>query len=181
MILTGIEIKRSMATGDICIVPFRNGNLNPNSYNFCLGDELLEVVSTGVSGTPAQDSRPVYRDERGGFLLLPQQLYLGVTREVLGSRRYVTTLLGRSSMGRLGLFLNVTADLGHVGSAIRWTLELKVVQPLRIYPGMAVGQVAFWAQAGTTCSYRGRYQGDVAPVPTRDPLLTASHQIGEML
>ena len=56
----------------------------------------------------------------------------------------MTLLLGRSSIGRLGIFLNVTADLGHIGSCSHWTLEITVVQPVRIYPGTKIGQVSFW-------------------------------------
>jgi dCTP deaminase len=107
-----------------------------------------------------------------GFVLAPGNLYLGSTYEMIGSSKFVMTLLGRSSIGRLGLFLNITADLGHAGSFSCWTLEMTVVQPLRVYPYMRVGQVAFWAQSGSGDSYRGRYYGDRAPSPNRDRELT---------
>jgi hypothetical protein len=44
--------------------------------------------------------------------------------EELGSRKYAMSLIGRSSIGRLGLFLQVSANLGHTGSSHCWTLEL---------------------------------------------------------
>jgi dCTP deaminase len=103
-----------------------------------------------------------------GVVLEPGILYLGATFEIIGSTKYVITLLGRSSIGRLGLFLNVTADLGHTGSISRWTLEMKVVQPLRIYPLMRIGQVAFWFQTGDVGQYSGKYQGDLQPFPNKD-------------
>ena len=84
------------------------------------------------------------------------------------------TLLGRSSIGRLGLFLNITADLGHVGSATRWTLELSVVQPLRIYAGMRLGQVAFWKPSGRIENYSGRYSNQCGPVECLDLRLVGS-------
>lgn len=168
MILTGLEITAAVARGDITLGPWTEGQLNPNSYNFRLGQKLLHVADpTGFFDDPQTMSIGP-----GGVVLRPGSLYLGVTAEMIGSSRYVMTLLGRSSMGRLGLFLNATADLGHAGSCSHWTLELSVVQPLRVYAGLQVGQIAFWRQAGPVRSYDGRYQADRDPVACRDPVLT---------
>ncbi|MCO5226234.1 MAG: hypothetical protein M9953_12920, partial [Thermomicrobiales bacterium] len=105
---------------------------------------------------------------KDGLTLNPSKVYLGTTYEKIGSTDFVTTLLGRSSMGRLGLYLNITADLGHVGSFSNWTLEIHCVQPIRVYPRMVVGQVAFWHTSGTRVPYAGRYAYDEAPIPSRD-------------
>jgi dCTP deaminase len=106
-----------------------------------------------------------------GLVLQPWQIYLGATAEVIGSSVFAMTLLGRSSVGRLGIFLNATADLGHVGSSSHWTLEISVVRPVRVYPGMRIGQVAFWEVAGSVAPYRGRYAGDACPEESKDPNL----------
>ena len=67
-------------------------------------------------------------------------------------------LIGRSSVGRLGLFLQITAPLGHIGTCHNWTLELKVVQPLIVYPKMKIGQVSFWYVTGDNkTNYEGKY------------------------
>jgi dCTP deaminase len=166
MILTGSRILQAWQAGDVFIDPFVASSLNPNSYNYHLGDSLLEVRGAAADDTPPVSA--VGTTAGGGFLLRPRRLYLAATHEIIGSRRYVTTLLGRSSMGRLGLFLNVTADLGHAGSSSRWTLELTVVQPLVVYPRMPIGQVAFWVQSGPPAAYGGRYHHDLGPVPNRD-------------
>ena len=89
----------------------------------------------------------------------------------MGSATYAITLLGRSSIGRLGIFLNATADLGHVGSNSHWTLEISVVQPVYIYPLMRIGQVAFWVTQGICEPYNGRYHRDVRPELSKDSLL----------
>ncbi|MFN9113234.1 MAG: dCTP deaminase, partial [Bacteroidota bacterium] len=50
---------------------------------------------------------------------------------------------GKSSLGRLGLFVHVTAgfiDPGFEGSLV---LELVATQPVRIYPNMKICQVEF--------------------------------------
>lgn len=163
MILTGPQIQRGHEVGDLVIEPFDAKSLNPNSYNFHLGARLLEQEKEG--------NLREMRGENDSYQLYPGILYLASTHERIGSKRHVITLLGRSSLGRLGLFLNVTADLGHVGSLSQWTLELKVVQPLTIYVGMPIGQVAFWVQLGPPGQYDGRYHLDEGPVPNRDARL----------
>lgn len=58
------------------------------------------------------------------------------------------SLIGRSSVGRLGLFLQVSADLGHTTSQHQWTLELVAAKPIILYPNMKIGQVTFWNNCG---------------------------------
>ncbi len=69
----------------------------------------------------------------------------------------MTSLIGRSSVGRLGLFVQISADLGNLGPAHQWTLELTCVQPVKVYPGMRIGQVSFWAATGQVRQYEGVY------------------------
>lgn len=164
MILSGEAIRKARKRGEITIEPFSDSLLNPNSYNFCLSNKVLRIVSN-------TESPQLYEEielPADGLCLQPGTLYIGATYEIIGSTKYVMTLLGRSSLGRLGLFLNKTADLGHVGSVSQWTLELSVVQPLRVYPYMRVGQVSFWKKFGSAKSYQGRYNKDLGPVPNRD-------------
>ena len=57
-----------------------------------------------------------------GLLLEPQKLYLGRTIEYTATEGYVPMLEGRSSIGRLGLFVHVTAGFGDIGFKGFWTL-----------------------------------------------------------
>lgn len=59
-----------------------------------------------------------------GLLLEPRRLYLGRTNEFTKTDKYIPMLEGRSSTGRLGLFIHVTAGFGDVGFAGFWTLEI---------------------------------------------------------
>lgn len=61
-----------------------------------------------------------------GLLLEPHKLYLGRTNEFTKTEGFVPMLEGRSSTGRLGLFIHVTAGFGDVGFAGYWTLEIFV-------------------------------------------------------
>ncbi|MFF5567699.1 deoxycytidine deaminase [Streptomyces sp. NPDC012623] len=156
MILTGSAIQKAVARGDVIIDPFDESLINPNSYNYRLGEVLK--VAVGAPADPREETTlETIRIPAGGYELQPRTVYLGATIERIGSPRYVPSLIGRSSLGRLGCFLQISADLGQLGAVHRWTLEIVVVQPLTIYPGMRVGQVSFWDRAGAAMPYLGHY------------------------
>ena len=52
-------------------------------------------------------------------------------------------LEGRSSVGRLGLFIHVTAGFGDVGFAGYWTLEMFCIHPIVIYPNVEICQIYY--------------------------------------
>lgn len=147
MILTGSQIVSEVNHDSIIIEPFATHLLNPNSYNYRLGNRLT-VLENEILDPKEAPKTQTFTIPSEGFVLLPHQLYLGHTLEKIGSKAFTTSLIGRSSVGRLGLFLQITADLGQLGNAHQWTLELKVVQPLRVYAGMKIGQVSFWKTTG---------------------------------
>jgi dCTP deaminase len=156
MILTGKEIKKQVMQERIHISPFIEENINPNSYNYRLHEDILEILDFPIDPKAEPNFRKIKIGEEG-YVLQPGRLYLGSTMEEIGSDHYVTSLIGRSSVGRMGLFLQITADLGHLGAKHRWTLELKVVQPLIVYPKMKIGQVSFWTVEGAQYLYNGKY------------------------
>jgi dCTP deaminase len=167
MILTGASILQAWQRGTIAITPFDRANLNTNSYDFHLHPVLLV-------GDPRTAKWQRVRVPSAGIVLTPGKIYLGATAEIMGSTDYAMTLLGKSSVGRLGIFLNITADLGHMGSRSRWTLEITVIQPIRVYALMCIGQVAFWRAATGQAhakKYRGRYSRQLRPEPSLDPRL----------
>ena len=167
MILTGIEIQDAVKWGEITIDPFNKEQVNPNSYNFQLFSTILKVSIDQNN----ESSFETIKLDKNGLMLLPQVLYLGATNEILGSKNHAMTLLGKSSLGRLGLFLNATADLGHFGSVSQWTLEMSVVQPLKIYPNMIIGQIAFWTQQGKHEGYQGKYLKDLGPKLSKEDFI----------
>jgi dCTP deaminase len=148
MILTGGAIQTAVKRGEITIDPFCEDQINPNSYNFRLGRNLISVEE-------GKKTEKVLDDD--GMLFFPKLLYLGVTAEVIGSSTYVPTLIGRSSIGRLGIFVQISADLGNLGPAHQWTLEIVVSQPVRLYPMMTFGQVSFWRPLGGMQPYLGTF------------------------
>jgi dCTP deaminase len=155
MILTGNEILKQRRCKNITIEPFEQEQINPNSYNYRLGDTL--GIAIKVDPNDIQHEFAYMDIPERGFVLEPQKVYLGHTFEILGSDCYAMSLIGRSSLGRLGLFLQVSANLGHTGSCHRWTLELVSVKPLRVYPKMRIGQISFWTNSGSITPYVDGY------------------------
>ena len=144
MILTGSEIQTAFANGDIMISPFEAELVNPNSYNYRLGASIKKWVGQKY-GQNVFESIILPKD---GYVLDPHIMYLGNTYETIGSDQYAMSLIGRSSLGRLGLFLQISANLGHTTSCHKWTLEIVATRPIRIYPQMKIGQVSFWENKG---------------------------------
>ncbi len=157
MILSGSEIKAQLGR-NISIEPFNEEQLNPNSYNLRLHDELLvyEEIVLDMK-RPNRFRRMTIPSE--GLILQPNQLYLARTIEYTETRNLVPMLEGRSSIGRLGLFVHVTAGFGDVGFCGYWTLEMFAIQPVRIYAGVQVCQVFYHTLEGEVTEYRhGKYQ-----------------------
>jgi dCTP deaminase len=157
MILTGSEIQARLGT-DIVIDPFHESQLNPNSYNLRLHHELL-VYEEIVLDMRRPNRFRRYEVPADGLVLSPNQLYLGRTMERTETHNLVPMLEGRSSIGRLGLFVHVTAGFGDVGFCGYWTLEMFAVQPIRIYPGVEIAQIFYHTLEGNVREYASeKYQ-----------------------
>lgn len=157
MILSGKEIRQQLGK-KIKISPYNEDQLNPNSYNLTLHHDLL-VYDNDVLDMKKENtaSRIVLPEE--GMVLQPGKLYLGRTVEYTETDAYVPMLEGRSSIGRLGLFVHITAGFGDVGFSGYWTLEMFCVQPIRIYPGVQICQIFYHSIEGDYDLYKsGKYQ-----------------------
>ena len=164
MILSGDEI-RAQLDSNIHINTFDENNLNPNSYNLTLHDELLTYEEVVLDmRLPNRVRRITIPAE--GLVLGPNQLYLGRTVEHTTTHNLVPMIEGRSSVGRLGLFVHVTAGFGDVGFRGFWTVEMFAVQPVRIYPGIPICQIFYHEIKGDITEYQSeKYQNnhDIQP------------------
>jgi len=163
MILTGQKIEHEVYNRRIKLTPFNKSLLNPNSYNFRLG-HVIKTYKTHCLDTKRHNRCETTRiSEEQGICLQPNQIYLGHTYEQMGSDFYVPLIGGRSSTGRLGLFVHITAPLGDIGYYGCWTLQLKATVPLRIYPKQTIGQIIFVASWGKRTLYKGKYSNTTEP------------------
>ena len=165
MILSGKEIQRRLQS-DIIIEPFTTAQINPNSYNLRLHQDLL------MYDEPVLDMKKQHRLQsitipEEGLVLRPGMLYLGRTVEYTRTDNLVPMLEGRSSIGRLGLFIHITAGFGDVGFAGYWTLEMYCVQPIRVYPNVEICQIFYHTIEGAYDRYvSNKYQNNTSVQPS---------------
>ncbi len=159
MILSGKEIA-ARSGNDIIIEPYSASRLNPNSYNLSLHDDLI-VYDDNVLDMKRDNPYHHIKIPPEGLVLEPNRLYLGRTVEYTETNGLVPMLEGRSSVGRLGLFVHVTAGFGDVGFKGFWTLEIFCVQPIRIYAGVEICQIYYHTLEGQYDNYSsGKYQNN---------------------
>ena len=157
MILSGKEI-RSLIGSKIIIDPFDESRINPNSYNLSLHNELF-VYDTDVLDMRHKNSISKITIPEDGLVLETHKLYLGRTVEHTKTHDLVPMLEGRSSIGRLGLFVHVTAGFGDVGFEGYWTLEMHCIQPVKIYPFIEICQIFYHTIQGEYTPYNSnKYQ-----------------------
>ena len=165
MILSGLEIKKRMGQ-DIKIEPYDEAKINPNSYNLTLHNKLLTYTNEVLDMKSPNPTKTVNIPE-DGLELKPDRLYLGRTNEFTETKNLVPMLEGRSSIGRLGLFVHVTAGFGDVGFKGFWTLEIFAVQPIRIYPNVPICQIFYHTIQGDFTEYKSRkYQNNQGIQPS---------------
>ena len=165
MILSGDEIKRNIGT-NIEISPFNPDNINPNSYNLTLHHDVVIYEEVVLDMRKNNRVRRMVIPE-SGLVLEPNRLYLGRTVEKTETHNLVPMIEGRSSIGRLGLFVHVTAGFGDVGFKGFWTLEMFAVQPVRIYPGVSICQIFYHQIEGDIQEYKSnKYQDNQGIQPS---------------
>ncbi|MEU1728431.1 hypothetical protein [Nonomuraea sp. NPDC005692] len=104
MILTGAAIGAAIDRGHITIEPYDPRRLSPNAYDWRLGDRIR------ICDRALDVARPADFEE----LAIPE------TGQLLNGNR---------TIGALGIWVHVSAPLGHTGHAIPWTLEIRVARP----------------------------------------------------
>jgi dCTP deaminase len=172
VILSDAKILEEMENGNIVIEPFDKECLGPNSYDIHLGTTLAQYekrIRHTIRGNfriPLDSARPnpvVEYDIRCkcgktpcigdydngcGTVLEPGEFYLASTLEYTETRGYVPYVDGKSSIGRLGIMIHLTAGRGDAGFFNHWTLEVMVAEPVIVYRGMPFGQITYHSMLG---------------------------------
>lgn len=165
MILSGREIERHIGK-EIIIEPFEHRRVNPNSYNLSLNSELLVYENRLLDMKRPNPAKKIVIPD-SGLILEPNKLYLGRTNEYTKTESFIPMLEGRSSTGRLGLFIHVTAGFGDIGFSGYWTLEIFCIQPIKIYPNADICQIYYHTIKGDYDLYKsGKYQNNTGIQPS---------------
>lgn len=148
MILSDSQILQCIEEGSIKVEPFRRDCLGSNSYDVHLGATLALYLDSELDARK-HNKIQTFQIPPEGYLLKPSEFYLGVTEEYTETLKHVPFLEGKSSVGRLGIDIHATAGKGDVGFCNFWTLEISVKKPVRVYAGMPIGQLIYFAVDGT--------------------------------
>lgn len=181
MLLSDRDIKAEIDSGRVRLEPYDEEMVQPSSIDVRL-DKFFRLFDNHRYPfiDPAEDQPDLTRlieVERGEPLILhPGEFVLGSTFEVVTLPDDLAARLeGKSSLGRLGLLTHSTAGFVDPGFSGHVTLELSNVAtlPIKLWPGMKVGQLCFIRLSSPTenpygsAKYGSRYQDQRGPTASR--------------
>lgn len=157
MILTRDQIKAEIDQANIQILTAYDLKIGTNSIDLHL-DDRLQVYTSAILDLIKDNETQEMEIPDKGLILWPGEFYLGCTAEYTRTLKHIPMLEGISSNARLGLQIHMTAGFGDIGYCGKWTLEIRVAKPLKIYKGMRIAQIYYIVPRGLTEMYLGRYQ-----------------------
>jgi len=162
MILVDWQIHDRIERGYISIKPFDPKLIQPNSLDIRLGNHFVWYEEGDEIIDPYQKESVLAKTKdqiSESIVLTPGKFVLAETLEVISlPDNIVASIEGKSSIARLGIELHQTGgwiDAGFQGSI---TLEMCNVnqRPVRIYAGMAIGQLVFYTTERASCPYNSK-------------------------
>ena len=184
MLLSDRDILGEVHTGGILLEPWDPSMVQPSSVDVRL-DKFFRVFenhrypSIDPSVEQPDLTRLIETPVDEPFVLHPGEFVLGSTYErVTLGPAVAARLEGKSSLGRLGLLTHSTAGFIDPGFSGHVTLELSnmATLPVKLYPGMKIGQLCFFQLTSPaenpygSAQYGSRYQGQRGPTPSRSHL-----------
>lgn len=162
-VLSNEGIRLAYAFRHIDIEPFNDSQLQPASYDVRLGSEFIYLNQLGIIDPfKEQGWKHTLRVPKGdAFYLSGGDYVLGVTAECVSlSPEYGCELVGKSSLGRLGISVHITA--GWIDPGFKGFITLEIVNfnraPVALWPGMPIGTLRFTKlDSPSTAPYRGKY------------------------
>lgn len=161
MVLSDKTLKKYLADGVIGIEPLTEHALRSASIDLCLGSHFL-IVDCNSMDVIKMDAPLSYREINAESITVPAHTFvLATTREYVRIPPFLTAAVeGRSSIGRLGLFIQNAGwiDPGFEGNI---TLELYNANalPIRIDAGRRLCQLVFYAMdQEVEKPYHGKYK-----------------------
>ena len=147
--LSDIDIKKEIDSGDIIVDPLSKKDIQPASIDLRVSNEFRVFENHKYSRIDPREEQEelttlVKASDNEPFVLHPGEFVLGSTYEKISlSNRVVARLEGKSSLGRVGLLIHSTAGFVDPGFNGYLTLELSNVAslPIVIHPGMKIGQI----------------------------------------
>ena len=181
MVLSDRSIREAIAAGRLVVDPLADDGIQPSSVDLHLDNlfrvflnPTMDVIDVKADQEDLTELVKVPEDQF--FVLHPGEFVLGSTSELVTlPDDLVGRIEGKSSLGRIGLLVHATAGFCDPGFSGHLTLELSNVAnlPIRLYPGMKIGQVSFFEMTTPADNPYGKkslgskYQGQRGPTPSR--------------
>ena len=149
------------------------GKLGPNGYDLTLNPKMYVYENvTEENPLDCRKDNSLRQKEiiipEEGYVLKPGEFYIAAVNEYTKTKKYVPALKGRSSIARLSMVVHKTAGFGDDGFEGRFTLEITVDKPLRVYPNMRICQIIYMQTIGNVINeYNGKYQNSEEAVCSR--------------
>lgn len=183
-ILSDKDIRKYLEDGKIEIKPILDEKqIQPSSVDMRLGDEfkVFKVIRKAYIDPKDEDDISSYMEEvkvphGEAFIIHPNEFALATTAEYVKiPDDLVARVEGRSSMGRLGVTMHVTAGFIDPGFEGNITLEISNIgaMPVALYPGQRVCQIVFETMTSPAevpyghPSRNSKYMGQTRPESSR--------------
>ena len=182
VLLSDKDIRAEIEMGRVVLDPYDPEMIQPSSIDVRL-DKYFRLFDNHKYPyiDPAEEQPELTRlvevtDEEAGFVLHPGEFVLGSSLETVTLPDDLAARVeGKSSLGRLGLMTHATAGFVDPGFSGHVTLELSNVAtlPIMLYPGMKIGQLAFFRLSSAaehpygSDRYGSHYQGQRGPTASR--------------
>ena len=181
MLLSDRDIRAQIAEKRVGVEPFSDAMIQPSSVDVRLDkffrvfeNHKYEVIDPALE--QPELTRAIVAEDGEAFILHPGEFVLASTYEVITLPDDIAGRLeGKSSLGRLGLLTHSTAGFIDPGFSGHITLELSNVAnlPVKLYPGMKIGQLCLIKLSSPaehpygSAQYLNRYQGQRGPTASR--------------
>lgn len=181
MLLSDRDIRAQINDKRVGVEPFDEAMIQPSSVDVRLDkffrvfeNHKYEVIDPALE--QPELTREIIAEDGEAFILHPGEFVLASTYEVITLPDDIAGRLeGKSSLGRLGLLTHSTAGFIDPGFSGHITLELSNVAnlPVKLYPGMKIGQLCLIKLSSAaehpygSAQYLNRYQGQRGPTPSR--------------
>lgn len=147
MILSDADIIQAIQNKHIYINPMKLGYLQPSSIDVTLHSVIATVTHTreviSVTNPPTMQKQDI---SETGYVLFPGEMILGALDEWIEiDNTLVARIEGKSSLGRIGLGVHITAGYVDPGWKGRLTVEIKnhALYDIEIRAGMKIAQISF--------------------------------------
>lgn len=154
MVLSDADIIQRIGEESLVIDPYEESNVEPASVDLRLGNDFVQyshynpqdVTIDTAKGFDSLDQKASDCGEWDEITIEPGEFYLATTLERVSlPDDIVAEVLGRSSLGRLGISVHQTAGLIDPGFTGEITLELSNhgPAPVTLYAGDRICQIVF--------------------------------------